>query len=247
MILAVNIGNTNTICAVGARENNRKSAMRTKEACQPEDFTTFLEEQFGADIWCLLQGCIISSVVPAKTLVIVKAIHNKTRKPLQLIDISECDMDFSVYKSKLGEDRIVCCMSAAAKYKAPIIVVDLGTATTFNIVSPDRVFLGGAILTGIQTGLTALTRHTALLPIVNDFSNVRLVGSDTEKSLVSGAIIGTACAIEGYVNRVQAQLGNIPTVIITGGNAPLVMPHCNFDFIYEPDLLINGLFELYDN
>jgi type III pantothenate kinase len=189
--------------------------------------------------------------VPLVTPVIEDVIRQKTGKLPMRVDAANCGMDISGYEDRLGEDRVVCCAGAMAKYSPPFIVADLGTATTINVVSEDRTFLGGAIFTGIQTGLKALFKSTAQLPHADDFSDVILVGCDTRKGLVSGAVIGTACAIDGYAARigekVQISRNAVFKVIITGGNALLAAPYLTIDFIYEPTLLIEGLFEVYKN
>jgi len=249
LILCVAIGNTNIRYAAGTTENFAQAVMPTEELSCRDKFKRFIENNFGVNIWRQLQGCIISSVVPQKKLIIVEFLHQLNNKlSVQYIDTenkNNDNIDFSQYKSRLGEDRAVCCTAAAVKYKTSVIVIDLGTATTINIINKDNVFLGGAILTGVQTGLAALSKQTAQLPLINDFSGVKVIGSNTRECLISGASIGTACMIEGYISRIKEELGNEPTIVITGGNAPQVMPFCNFDFVYEPSLLIEGLFLLY--
>ncbi|MDR2939039.1 MAG: type III pantothenate kinase, partial [Clostridiales bacterium] len=193
MNLGVSIGNTNTRCAIGTKEYNRQVLIPTDKICSPNDFINFLEGQFQEDIWGLIDGSIISSVVPAKTPAIMSALGEKLNTPPKLINLSELNVDFSGYKSKIGDDRAVCCSAAAIKYPLPIILIDLGTATTINVVDSGGVFLGGAILAGIQTGLLALTNHTAQLNLIDNFSNIKIIGTDTQKSLASGAIIGAAC------------------------------------------------------
>lgn len=246
MILAVTIGNTNLRCAVGSLDDNCLAMMPVKALHRAEDFITFLNEQFQPDIWAALQGSVLSSVVPDKTPLVTEALRLKTGKPPQRMGLSSGFMDFSAYQSPLGEDRAVCCFAALAKYPPPLVVVDLGTATTINCLNAKGVFLGGAILAGITTGLHALAARTALLPSVMDFSEVPLIGNNTRENLLSGAVVGGAGAVEGYINRVGTQLGGIPKIILTGGNAPLILPHCRFDFVHEPHLLTDGLFRLYE-
>ncbi len=245
MILSVNIGNTNICCAFGAKEQNKRITIQTKRILCVEDFTCSLEKYFNPDFWRIAKGSIVASVVPEKTSIVVDAILQKTNKPPQRIDISKLNIDVSRYKSNLGEDRAVCCAAALSRYKPPIIVVDLGTATTINVIDASGVFIGGAIFVGVQTGLRALCERTSLLPQVSDCSNVTTIGNDTRQGLISGAIIGTANMIEGYINRIGMSLDKAPTVIVTGGNAPLVLLYCRFEFIYNPTLLIDELFLLY--
>lgn len=246
--MAVSIGNTNTRCAVGAKGNYRQAVLQTEGINQPEDFICFLEEQFQPGIWGLLQGGIISSVVPQKTSFITEAVRQKNdRIGLRRTDAAKCNFDISGYKSVFGEDRAVCCAAALAKYKPPVIVLDFGTATTVNVINADNIFVGGAIMVGINTGLAALNRRTAQLPEVHDYLNVDILCDDTQKSLVSGAVLGAAYAVEGYVKHIREILKCTPTVIITGGSASLIAPYLGFDFLHESMLLIDGLFELYND
>jgi type III pantothenate kinase len=247
VILCVGIGNTNIRCAVGSKESYRQAILKTDKLLAPNDFINFLEKQFQSDIWELFQGSIISSVVPQKTAIITDAIQQKNSGILiRRVDAAKCGIDISGYNSRLGEDRAVCCAAGIAKYKSPTVVVDFGTATTVNVINADNIFVGGAVMVGVQTGLSALNRRTTQLPEVNDDLAFDVICDDTKKSLMSGAVMGTAYAVEGYIKYVQTSLKCTPTVIITGGNAPLIIKHCRFDFIYEPMLLIDGLFELYN-
>jgi len=244
LILCVGIGNTNIRCAVGVKANYRHAVLETEKINSAEDFVLFLEEEFRIDNWDLLKGGIVSSVVPQKTPLITEAVRTKIQ--LQRTYAAKCNFIISEYNGNLGEDRAVCCAAALAKYKLPVTVIDLGTATTINVINTDHTFAGGVIMVGVQTGLTALEQNTAQLPLADDLSDIGVICCDTRKSLISGAVLGTVYAIEGYIKQIQALLTVKPTVIITGGNAPLIIPHCGFDFSYEPMLLIDGLFELYN-
>lgn len=243
MILCVSIGNTNIRCAVGSIESYIQAVKVVDKICYAKEFIHFVETNYGADIWKKLHGCVISSVVPQKNKIITEAISEKNSKlPIRYTDFRKSEIDFSLYKSQLGEDRAVCCTAAVAKHGTPVIVIDLGTATTINVVNRDKIFLGGAILTGIQTGLTSLINLTAQLPLVDNFMDAKLIGCDTQECLVSGAVIGMVCMIEGYVCRIKKELDNEPTIVITGGNAPIITPFCSFNFVYEPSLLLEGIF-----
>jgi type III pantothenate kinase len=136
-------------------------------------------------------------------------------------------------------------MKSYASYKLPFVVYDLGTATTANIVNENGYFLGGAILPGIDTGLMSLNKNTAMLPKAVPSSNIPLIGKNTNECLLSGVIYSTASFIDNYTNEINKELGNIATVIITGGNASKIIPFLKTDVIYCPDLLLEGLFLLY--
>jgi len=243
LILCIGIGNTNIRCAVGTKDNYNHAVEFMAEVTTSRDFIGFMETSFGANIWGKLQGCIISSVVPVMNNIVVEALHDKNNSlSIQYLDMITSNIDFSGYKSKLGDDRFACCVAAAEKHGFPAIIIDMGTATTINVINEVNKFIGGAILTGVETGLAALTKKTAQLPPINDFSNVKIIGQDTRECLVSGAVVGTVCMLEGYIKRIKDELRADPIVVITGGNAQKVMKFCNFDYIYEPSLLLEGLF-----
>jgi len=254
MILCIDIGNTRIRCAIGTKENYLQAAIDTNSIIDANCVAAFLQEKFGDDMHRLSDG-IYSSVVPQKNAIILQAIEmlnkNATINP---VDTARMDIDFTGYRSVLGEDRAVCSAIAAKKYGAPVVVIDFGTATTINIINESKVYTGGAILAGVQTGIDALARGTARLPQFdvtgNGYANIKIIGEDTYECLVSGAILGAAFTANGYVQYIQALFAakSTPpsTVIITGGNAPKVLPHCSFDYIYEPNLLIEGLFWLYE-
>jgi len=253
MILCTDIGNTRIRCALGTAENYVQAAVDTSTITGASSFAAFLREKFGSDMQ-LVTGGIFSSVVPKKDADVLTAIQalnkNAAIKP---VDTARMGVDFSSYGSVIGQDRAVCSAVAAKKYGTPVVVVDFGTATTVNVVDENSAYTGGAILAGVQTGIDALAKGTARLPQFdvtgNGYAEIKVIGNDTYECLVSGAVIGAAFAANGYVQHIQAQLAAKKAraaVIITGGNAPKVLPHCNFDFIYVPTLLIEGLFMLYE-
>jgi type III pantothenate kinase len=216
--------------------------MLADEFCCADGFTDFLENRFGADLWGRLDGCVISSVVPQKKAVIVQALREKNAGlSIQSVDTKKCALDFSRYEGVLGEDRIVCCEAAFAKYNTPLIVIDLGSATTVNVIDANKVFLGGAIHTGVKMGLQALNSQTAQLPLPEEPKAVELIGGGTRACLASGAVYGAAFLIEGYVSRISGVLNCRPGVVITGGNAYAVMPFLTIEYAYEPSLLLEGL------
>jgi type III pantothenate kinase len=221
--LAIDIGNTRIDCAVGC-----SAAFRIIELNQ----LALID----------YNACIISSVVPQKTQSVKSMIRNV---PIHHVNRNNLCVDFSAYTGTLGEDRIVACHIAKLKYNAPLIVVDFGTATTVNVVDAQSRFLGGLIMAGVETGPSALSRAAAQLPDITDF-HAPLIGADTSECLAAGATIGAACAVEGYIGRVSARLKARPTVVLTGGNAPKVLPYCTFEHIHEPSLLMEGLFKIYE-
>ena len=247
MILAVNIGNTNIRAAIGQRQPVSEAVAFWEEVPTGDAVAWFFEEQFGGDLWQRIEGCIIASVAPKKTPVVMDAIRAKTSAPLRRIGFASLrGLSVARYKDTPGEDRVVCCVGALQKYAPPLIMIDFGTATTVNVIDAEKRFLGGAILAGLHISLEALAGRTAQLPLIEQLrGEIPLIGGSTREGLISGAVLGEAFAAEGYVARLRESLGAGTPVIVTGGHAPAILPYCTFAHIHEPNLLLSGLFALY--
>ena len=134
---------------------------------------------------------------------------------------------------------------AAANFPLPVVTVDLGTATTFNVVDENKVFRGGVICPGLSTGLRALGERCAQLPQVHLSSPKSAIGVDTEKCMLSGSVLGTAVLLDGITQRIEEELGCPATLVVTGGLAKYVIPLCRHPLTYDPELLLKGLALLY--
>ena len=126
------------------------------------------------------------------------------------------------------------------------MTVDLGTATTYNVISADKAFLGGFIVPGVQTSLRAISAGTAQLPPIAPEPPEHLIGANTVAALNNGAMFGTAAMLDGLADRVETELGQPLTVVVTGGLAPYIMPCCKRSIIYDADLLFKGLALLWE-
>ncbi len=145
---------------------------------------------------------------------------------------------------RLGVDRLCAAVGAAGRLGAPVIVAMLGTATVIDAVSARKAFLGGAIAAGVETGLRALNVMTATLPQVLPEAPPAVIGTDTESSLLSGAVLGAAALVEGLVRRMQEALGALAPVALTGGLAELIAPHLRLpegtECRFFPALVLEG-------
>ncbi|MCI5843700.1 MAG: type III pantothenate kinase, partial [Clostridiales bacterium] len=150
------------------------------------------------------------------------------------------------HPEKLGQDRIADAVWAARRYPLPVLTVDMGSATTCNVIGTGGVFLGGMISPGIATGLQMLSTKTAQLPLVELGKESHLIGRDTTECLLSGATYGVAAMVDGLAERVSEELGAPVTVVLTGGLAGYVAPLCRCAYTYDPDHLTKGLAFLYD-
>ena len=147
--------------------------------------------------------------------------------------------------SQTGADLVVGCVAALREHKAPLIVIDMGTATTIVVLDKDGAFIGGSISPGVKISMDALTDRTALLPGLQLDQPKKAIGRNTIDCMRSGIMLGNACMLDGMVERMEAELGYQTTVVATGGIAKFVLPLCKREMIYDKDLLVKGLAILY--
>ena len=147
--------------------------------------------------------------------------------------------------ARVGQDRLADAAAAADRYPLPCMTVDLGTATTYNVIGVGGVFLGGFIVPGVQTSLRAISAGTAQLPPIAPETPGHLIGKNTVACLNNGAMFGTAAMLDGLADRVEKELEQPLTVVATGGLAPYIMPCCRRKVHYDADLLFHGLALLY--
>lgn len=250
MLLVIDIGNTNLV--IGGFENDQivfKARIATDR--------TRTSDQYGVEIKNMMEAygvhkedvedCIISSVVPpvfnsVKTGVI-KVIG---KQPMVVGPGLKTGLNIHVdVPCQLGSDRIVIAVAALAEYKAPLILMDLGTATTIEVVEPENVYLGGVIIPGVKVSLDALTSRAAQLPGISLDKPKSVIGKNTVDCMRSGMMYGTAAMIDGLIERMEEELGHKCTLVATGGMAQFVTPLCKREIILEKDLLLKGLNILY--
>lgn len=256
MILTIDIGNT-TI-GIGGLE---KTAQGDYTVC----FTAKLASVRGrrgaaylATLRSLLEdagispdrfvGAALSSVVPELTEPLCSCARVLTgTEPVLLTAKSHTGLILDVPEpDKLGHDRLADAAWAAARFPLPAVTVDMGTATTFNVVGDGRVFLGGVIAPGMMTGLNALSGRAAQLPEIELCAPRQVIGRTTDECMRAGAVVGAAAMIDGITARIEAELGNPATLVMTGGLARYVEPLCTHAHIYDPDMLLKGLALLYE-
>ena len=246
MIIAMSIGNTNFV--LGTKEDNQISVGRypAKLIGSKEDFIKIITDS--TDIK-KVKGIIISSVNPGLTPYLTEAVKIIfSLSPVIVNSDLKMKLDLSLYDTKLlGSDRIAVCEAAAGRYKEPAVIFDFGTATTINVIDSGNKFLGGSILPGISMGLNALYKDTAQLPDIALSAASPLMGLNTKDCITSGAVFGNAAMLDGMVQRIEDSLSEKTAVIVTGGNAGNILPVCRTKVIFIPELLISGLFELYES
>lgn len=238
MICVLNIGNTNTAVGFGIDVIEDQFTIPTHAYQNPDEFIQYFKDQ---NIHTNISHCIIASVRPHEEMAVKSALDNHLGlNSLLLTHEDDFDMDLSLYASgKLGMDRILALYSAKQKYGENIAVVDLGTATTINVLNNNQ-FKGGAIMTGVRLGLSVLGEKTGLLPSVNIEPTSHYLGLNTEDNLKSGALFSTVATLKEYQKLIMNDYPNT-TFVITGGNAKIILPLCNKQWHYEPDLLLQGI------
>jgi type III pantothenate kinase len=187
----------------------------------------------------------IGSVVPALTAPLAEACEQTVGAKAYIIDArSPLPITLDVEEPlTVGADRIINTLAASRTYRRDTIVVDLGTATTYDCITADGVFLGGVIAPGVRTSAETLFRRTSKLPATEIVPPQRVIGRRTEECIRSGVVLGSAEAIDGLVRRIKAEWpgGAVPLVVATGGLATVFQPFCKEFDLVEPYLTLNGL------
>lgn len=246
MILAVDIGNTNI--SVAGFEDGYEPVFIKK---YPDNLFHTADELLLAlkrDIKEPVSGAVLCSVVPVLTEMAKNALERFVSEDIAVVDSSFNDgMTIKGYdRRKLGNDRIADMTAARTLYKAPLVVFDMGTATTVSVIDSDGAFVGGMIMPGLGLSLNALSSGTALLPGIKPYQPNTLLGQDTVSCINNGVIYSQASFIEGTVSRLQDMYNERFTAVITGGAARFILPVLRVNAVYDENLLMKGLRILYD-
>ena len=253
MILAIDIGNT-TVALGGIKDGRvcfvaHMDTVRTRTAAE---YRAEMERIFARrrnperKVW--FEGAVLTSVVPQITGALAAcARHYTGRDPVIVGPDIRTGLTMGVPDpAAVGKDRIADAAYAAANYPLPVITVDLGTATTFNVVDEEKVFRGGVICPGLSTGLRALGDRCAQLPQIHLARPRHAIGTTTQESMLSGSVMGTAVLLDGMAARIEEELGSPATLVLTGGLAKYVAPLCRHPLTYDPELMMKGLALLYE-
>jgi type III pantothenate kinase len=248
MILVCDVGNTETTLGVfDGAELGPHWRVVTDVARTPDEIALLLRGLLGtADVGLnRVKGSAIGSVVPALTDPLGEACEMLFgTRPLIIDARSPLPITLDVIEPlTVGADRIINTLAASRLYGRDTIVVDLGTATTFDCITAEGVFLGGVIAPGLRTALETLVRRTSKLPSTELTAPERTIGRRTEDCIRSGVVLGGAEAADGIVRRIKAEWpnGRTPLVVATGGLAPLLVPLSKEIERVEPHLTLIGL------
>ena len=251
MILTIDVGNTNVV--MGCVENgNVKSVCRlaTNLNDLSSDYAMKMRQSFEFDgiDYKNFSGAILSSVVPQLNRAIKTAVKKVTGLDCMVVGAGlKTGVNIKLDDpGQLAGDLITGAVGALALYKPPLVVVDMGTATTIVAIDSEGSYLGGAIIPGIKLSYSALSSGTSLLPNIAIEAPKKCIGTNTVDSMKSGAVYGTAALVDGMIDRMETELGEPVTVVATGGLAGTVVPYCRRKIEYEPALLLKGLAILYE-
>ena len=250
MILAVDIGNSNI--TVGGVEGERivfEARIRTDSTKTSDEYCVDLKILM--DVHHVdpekIEGAIIASAAPQVLNSMKTAIRKLTAIESLVVGPGlKTGLNIAIENpAQTGADLVAAAVGALREHTPPLIVVDMGTATTMTVLDQNGALVGGSISPGVRISLDALTERTALLPGLQLDKPKKPIGRNTNDAMRSGIMLGAASMLDGMVERMEAELGCPATVIVTGGIAKFVTPLCRREMIYDKDLLVKGLVALY--
>ena len=250
MILTIDVGNSNIV--IGGVEGDEiifEARLRTEATKTSDQYCVDLKmlmEVYGVKV-SDIEGSIIASVVPQVLNSMQTAMKKLTGKQSLVVGPGlKTGLNILLENpSQTGADLVVGCVAALREHKPPMIVIDMGTATTMMVLDETGAFIGGSISPGVRISQEALTNGTALLPGLQLDAPRKVIGRNTIDCMRSGIMLAHACMIDGMVERMEAELGYKTTVVATGGIAKFVLPMCRTSILYDKDLLLKGLATLY--
>ncbi|AEA33836.1 type III pantothenate kinase [Hippea maritima] len=249
MLVAVDIGNTNIVIGVFLKDRFLNFRLSTNPKLTQDEYCINLYNLF--NLYSLrekITGSIVSSVVPQITPRIINAIKTVFDiKPMEVGPGIKTGMLIKYHNpAEVGADRIVNAVGAYEEFKDALIVIDSGTAITFDVISKKGEYIGGAIAPGINISADALALKTAKLPRVPLQMPKEVIGKTTMHSMQSGLFYGYLSMIEGMINRIKDEMGHECVVVITGGDSALFYKHLNQIDHYRPYLTLFGLKAIYE-
>lgn len=251
MILAIDIGNTNIV--IGCCDDEKIYFIERLSTNIPKteleyaiSFKNVLEI-YGIDP-AQIEGGIISSVVPPITNIVRSSAEKVLGKPVKIVGPGvKTGLNILMDNpAQVGSDRIVNAVAAINEYPVPLIIIDMGTATTFCVVDEKKNYIGGMILPGVRISLDALTSRTSQLSRISIEAPKKTIGKNTIDCMKSGIIHGNAACIDGMVSRIERELGQKATILATGGLAKKIVPYCEQEIIIDDELLLKGLRLIYN-
>ena len=250
MILTVDIGNSNIV--LGGVDGERitfEARLRTDATKTSDEYC--IDLKMILDVYQVtpeeIEGAIIASVVPQVLNSMQTAIKKLTGKVSLVVGPGlKTGLNIRIENpAQTGADLVVGSVAALREHKPPMIVIDMGTATTMVVLDETGALIGGCIAPGVKISMDALTDRTALLPGLQLDQPKKAIGRNTIDCMRSGIMMGNACMLDGMIERMEEELGSKTTVVATGGIARFIVPMCKNPIIYDKDLIVKGLATLY--
>lgn len=250
MILAIDVGNTNIV--IGGIDDEKIVFMARTATDR-----TKTEDQYGIQIKNILElydinarqleGSIISSVVPPISRAVSAAVQMVSGiKPMIVGPGLKTGLNILMDNpASVGSDLIVNAIAALEQWTPPIIIIDMGTATTISVVDKNRNYIGGCIMPGVLVSLDALSSMAAQLPHISLEDPKKAIGKNTIDCMRSGVVYGNAAMLDGYIDRIEEELGEKANVVATGGLSKGIVPYCKKTVHYSEELLLKGLYIVY--
>lgn len=251
MILAIDIGNTNIVIGKYKGDTLSYVARMMTDAHKSES-------EYAVNIRSILsldknddetiEGAIISSVVPPLTKNIQNAINMLYGVEAIVVGPGvKTGINLQVDNpSQVGADLICACVGAYNKYPSPVLIIDMGTATKIMVVDDKGTFMGVSIAPGVELSLKALSGGTAQLPQISLEAPSRAIAKNTVECMKSGVVLGNAAMVDGMIERIEKEFGASTVHVATGGYANAVIPHCNNNITIDDNLLLDGLYIIYN-
>ena len=248
-IIAVDIGNTETTVGIGSKDNWDSYRFTTRDTNTPDELLALFNSTFQikSEVKKDIEGAIICSVVPQATNSFSEAIRKYLNlEPVIVGPGIKTGLKVNIDNPKeLGPDRIANSVAGYLITETDTVVIDLGTATTFDVVSKNKEYLGGSIAPGIKISLDALTLKTASLKSVELDTPNKVIGKNTYEAIQSGVIMGHASMIDSMVEKIILEIDFEPKIILTGGLSKVVQPILNVNVEYIENLTLVGLEEIF--
>lgn len=251
MILAIDIGNTNIV--VGCIDEKKTyfiERISTDRSKTELEYAIMLKNVL--DIYGIsndqIEGGIVCSVVPQITTIVRIAAEKILLKKVMVVGPgSKTGMNILMDNpAQVGSDLIASAVGALGEYAPPLIIIDMGTATTVCVVDKNKNYIGGMILPGVRTSLDALTARASQLSGIELTAPKKVIGKNTVECMRSGIIISNAASIDGIIERMEEEMGQKATAVATGGLAKSIIPHCKKNVILDDDLLLKGMLIIYN-
>lgn len=249
MLLAIDIGNTNTVFAVYQNDKLKASwRFQTIAARTSDEYAALLNQVFTLDgiSWGKVVDVIVSSVVPDADFNVRKFCKKYMKMEPTFITSKMAGIKVEIDRpEEVGADRLVNAIAVREHYKTPAIVIDFGTATTFDVINGKGSYAGGAIAPGINLSVEALHRAAAKLPKISIKAPEKAIGKSTVTAIQSGIYWGYIGLIEGLVERITKEMREKPFVLATGGLAPLFADNTKIINKVDEELTLKGLLCIY--